>query len=161
MGGFFAYGNKLSLAKVIISGTLGMLVTFLAAYFLGRKTGISIAKKFRQEKYLQLAKRLLNKHGPVILTTSLLANLTRFWIAYTAGSQNFNIFKFIFYALTASLTWNSLLVVIGYLAGSERRHLQLGLAKLGIFSWSILLVALLILYIKTKKELKEIKEENT
>src|SRR3989304_4461371 len=94
LGGFFSYGNKLNLAGVILSGTLGMLTTFLIAYVLGRKTGFSLAKKFHQQKYFELAKRLLENHGPIILTTSLLANITRFWIAYVAGSQKYRFFKF-------------------------------------------------------------------
>ena|SRR3990172_44616 len=158
LGGFFSYGNKLNLAGVILSGTLGMLTTFLAAYFLGRKTGFQLAKKFHQQKYFELAKRLLENHGPTILTTSLLASLTRFWIAYVAGSQSYNIFKFIFYASVSSLTWNSLLVTVGYLAGSEREELESGVAKLGILSWGILLLTLGIIYIKTRKEFLEIKK---
>ena len=159
LGGFFSYGNKLDLVGIIISGTLGMLITFLVAYFLGQKTGLQLAKKFHQEKYAHLAKNLLENHGPVILTTSLLANLTRFWIAFAAGSQNYNFIKFIFYASVASLTWNSLLVSIGYLAGSERHELESGIAKLGILSWGILIIALAIIYFKTKKEVKEIKDK--
>ncbi|KKQ53409.1 MAG: DedA [Microgenomates group bacterium GW2011_GWC1_38_12] len=158
LGGFFSYGNKLNLAGVILSGTLGMLTTFLIAYVLGRKTGFSLAKKFHQQKYFELAKRLLENHGPIILTTSLLANITRFWIAYVAGSQKYRFFKFMFYATAASLTWNSLLVTVGYLAGSERGQLESGLAKLGILSWGILLLTLGIIYIKTKKEFLEIKK---
>ena len=97
-GGFFSYVNNLSLVGIVISGWLGMLITFLLAYFLGRKTGLSLAKKFHQEYFFRQATILLEKHGATILTTSLLANLTRFWVAYVAGSQNYNLIKFIFYA---------------------------------------------------------------
>ena len=156
LGGYFSFGKSLNLVAVIISGTLGMLTTFIGAYFLGQKTGFILAKKFHQEKYFHLSKRLLEKNGPVILTTSLLANLTRFWVAYAAGSQNYNFIKFIFYALTASLTWNSLFISVGYIAGSKRQELEGSLAKLGILSWGIVFLVLAIIYLKTKKERKDI-----
>jgi membrane protein DedA with SNARE-associated domain len=159
LGGFFAFGNRINLVGVVVSGTLGMLVTFLIAYQLGKKTGASLAKKFHQEKYAQLAKRLLNNHGPVILTTALLANLTRFWIAYAAGAEGYSFVRFFFFASAASLTWNSLLVTIGYLAGSGRNELESGIAKLGILSWGFLFLALGIIYLKIKNEVKEIQNK--
>ncbi|KKQ85579.1 MAG: hypothetical protein UT08_C0005G0030 [Candidatus Woesebacteria bacterium GW2011_GWB1_38_8] len=158
-GGFFAYGNNLSLVGIVISGWLGMLLTFLAAYFLGRKTGLSLAKKLKQESFAQQAKILLERHGAVILTTSLLANLTRFWVAYVAGAQRYNFIRFLFYAMTASLTWNSLLVIVGYLAGAERQKLESSIAKLGIISWILVIIALGIIYWKTKSELKQIRKK--
>lgn len=151
-GGFFAYSNNINLAGIIISGWLGMLVTFVGGYVLGRYTGTTFAKKLRQEIFLAKAQDLLNNHGAVILTTSLLANLTRFWIAYVAGSQKFSFVKFIFYASAASLTWNSLLVSIGYLAGSERHNLEVGLARLGIISWLLLVVAVGVIYFNIRRD---------
>jgi membrane protein DedA with SNARE-associated domain len=156
IGGFFAYGKPLVLVGVVLAGTSGMMATFLLAYLLGKKYGMSLAKKFNQQDNAKRAKHLLEKHGPVILTTSLLANLTRFWIAFVAGSQEFKIFKFILYATVASLTWNSLLVFVGYLAGSERGKLESGVTRLGIFSWALVVVAGTIIYWKIKKEYKEI-----
>ncbi len=159
LGGFFAFGKSSTLALVVISGSLGMLVTFIGAYILGRKTGFTLAKKLNQEKFAQQASILLEKQGPVILTTSLLANLTRFWVAYVAGAQGYNILRFLFYATTASLTWNSLLVTIGYLAGSERSHLESGIAKLGILSWILVLFLVAIISLKMKREFKKIQKQ--
>lgn len=157
LGGFYAYGNKVALIGVIISGSLGMLTTFLAAYVLGRKTGVFLAKTFRQEKIARQAKILLEKHGPPILTTSLLASLTRFWVAYIAGSQSYNLINFLFYAIVASLTWNSLFVVIGYLVGSERENFEYWLARLGIVSYLLVILAMGVIYWKITKEFKKIK----
>src|SRR3972149_5199022 len=158
LGGFFAYGKSSTLVGVVISGSLGMFITFLGAYILGRKTGLTLARKLNQEKFAQQASLLLEKQGPVILTTSLLANLTRFWVAYVAGAQGYNILRLLFYAATASLTWNSLLVTVGYLAGSERSQLESGLAKLGIFSWIFVLVLMGAISFKIRKEFKKIQK---
>ena len=82
IGGFFSYGNNPSfLVGTLIFGALGMLLTFLLAYYAGLKTGLYFIKKFHQEKNAKRAELLLKHHGPTILTTSLLANLTRFWVS--------------------------------------------------------------------------------
>src|SRR3990170_1598999 len=94
-------------------------------------------------------------------TTALIASIEQlylswgFLIAYVAGTQRYNFIKFSFYALVASLTWNSLFVIIGYLAGSERQNLEAGLARLGILAWGIVLVGILIIYSKSKKEFSQ------
>jgi len=158
LGGFYSYGEKTNLIGVVISSTLGMLLAFLVGYLAGRKTGFYLVKKFKQEKNALLAKNLLENQGAVILTTSLLSNLTRFWIAYVAGVEKYNIFRFIFYGTIASLTWNSLFVMIGYLAGSEREKLESGLGKLGILSYGIVVIAILVITWSIKKEFKQLKK---
>ncbi|OGM20301.1 hypothetical protein A2955_03775 [Candidatus Woesebacteria bacterium RIFCSPLOWO2_01_FULL_37_19] len=157
LGGFFAYGSKTTFLGVIFFGWFGMMTTFYLGYFLGKKTGYSIAKRLHQEKFAGRAKILIEKHGAIILITSLMANLTRFWIAYVAGAQNYSLPKFTLYAAIASFFWNFLLVTVGYLAGSERQELETGLARLGILAWGLLILAIWIIYSKSKKEFSEIK----
>ena len=158
-GGFYAYGGKISLLGILVASWLGAWLTFLMAYILGNKTGMFLVKKLRQEKNAARAKLLLKRHGPTILTTAMLANLTRFWVAYIAGAQGYSLVRFIFYSGVASLAWSSLMVIIGYLAGSGRQNLEAGLAGLGILSWALALPAMGIIYLKTRKEFKQFKEE--
>lgn len=154
LGGYFSFNSGLSLVGVILSGGLGMFATFLLSYALGKNTGERLAKRLNQQQNANKAKRLLQNYGAVILTTSLMANLTRFWVAYISGTQKYSLPKFIFYSITASLTWNSLLAVIGYMAGSERERIEKGLTYLGFLSWILfILVIALILYF-SKKEFK-------
>lgn len=152
MGGYFSFGNPGMLVIFVISGSLGMLSTFYISYLLGKKTGYAFARRLNQENNIKRARILLEKHGPVILTTSLLASLTRFWISYVAGAQKYNFVKFTFYATIASLTWNSLFVMVGYLAGSQRQSLETGIAQLGILAWGMVIIAVLIIYLKSKSE---------
>jgi len=51
-----------------------------------------------------------------------------------------------FYSGVASLAWSSLLVIVGFLAGSEREKLEAGLAGLGILSWGLVFLAAAIIY---------------
>jgi len=160
LGGFFAFGGKISLIGVVISGWLGAWTSFIASYILGFKSGMWLVKKFRQEKNTALAKHLLNKHGGKILTTSTLANLTRFWMAYVAGTEKYNFPRFLFYSGAASLTWTSLMVVIGFMIGTERKNLEGWTAGLGIFSWVLLLVAIGFIIWSIKKEHRKFTREN-
>ncbi len=159
LGGFYAYQGPLRLSFVIICAFGGMFITLLGAYLIGEKTGLRLAKFLKQEKNAHIAKILLEKHGAVILTTALLANVTRFWIAYIAGSQKYNVFKFMLYAAVASLTWVSLLVSIGYVAGTGRHTIERGLAQAGIFSWLFVFIVGGLLYWRLKDELKEAQED--
>lgn len=158
LGGFYSQTQQVSFYGILIFSFLGMLLTFVLAYFLGLKTGQSLVKKLHQEKNARRAKSLLTNHGPVILTTSLLANMTRFWVAYVAGIQRYPFFKFLFYAGAASLTWTSLLAIIGALAGQKRASLETGLARVGILAWGLLIVALFVIYKKTRGEYETFKE---
>ena len=111
-----------------------------------------LAKKFKQEANAAKAERLLQKHGGVILSTTLLSSLTRFWIAVVAGSQKFKSLTFLVYASVASLSWSFLLVSVGWLAGTSREAVESGLTILGILSWLIIVGAAILLYLIIKKQ---------
>ena len=158
LGGFYAYSGKLSLFGILLFSWLGAWSTFILAYLLGNSTGYFFVKKLRQEKNAEKAKILLEKHGGTILTTSMMANLTRFWVAYIAGVEGYNFLKFFFYSAAASLTWSSLMVVVGYLAGSERVRLEEALAKLGILSWLFFFVVVVFLYLRAREGFRSVKK---
>ena len=158
-GGFFAYSGKLSLLGVLVFSWLGAWLTFIFAYLLGSKVGYSLVKRLKQEENAKKAKLLLERHGGVILTTSMMANLLRFWTAFAAGAENYSPLKFLFYSGAASLTWSSLMVVVGYLAGSERVQLESVLAKHGVGSWILFFLLGLVLYLKARKEFRHFKGE--
>ncbi len=155
-GGFFAYSKTLSLFLVIVSGLLGTWVTPFVGYWIGRKTGMTMAKKFKLEKKVDKARRIIDRHGRLILTTSLLSNATRFWISYAAGMQRYDLKKFIFYSGITSLSWVSLWSMAGYLAGGERISIERTVARLQFMAWIILLLALISIYVSAKKEHKEL-----
>lgn len=155
VGGFFANGGPLSLFWVILSGWLGAWTTLLLAYAIGKKSGMYFVKKFKQEKKAEMAHTLLAKHGAVILSTSLLASLTRFWVAYVSGMESYDFLKFLFYSGAASLGWVSLMTVVGYLTGGERTSLEKAIAQLGILGWVLVIIALAAAYLAARKEFKK------
>lgn len=159
LGGFYSFDGPLYLLPVILFAWFGGWLTFVLAYYLGRQTGFWLVKSLKQEKNAARAKLLLNKHGGVILTTSLMANLTRFWVAYIAGVEKYSFSKFFFYSGAASLTWSSLWVVVGFLTGSERARLENAIVRLGLLAWGFVIVAMVTIYLKNKQEFRQLKEE--
>jgi len=161
IGGFFSYSREVSLYIIILAGWFGQWLTFLIAYYIGLRSGMFLVKKLNQQRNAKKAKILLDKHGGTILTASMMANLTRFWVAYIAGTQKYNVVKFLFYSGVASLGWTSLMVMIGYIAGIQRARFESSLAGLGIIAWALLFIALLVIYWKTKKEFREFRGEES
>lgn len=158
LGGFFAYNSPLNVFLVFFSGWAGIFGVLLCAYYIGDKTGMRIAKKLGQEKNAKRADKLLHKHGAIIITTSLLANITRFWVAYVAGIHRFDLKKFSIYALSASFTWTALLVGVGYVAGASKEKLEASLAQIGILSWLLVFLAAGIITWKIKQEYEDLKD---
>lgn len=149
----------LTLPAVIIYGTLGAWSAFNLAYFLGRKSGMWLVKKLKQEKNAQFAKQMLIKNGPTILTTSMLANLTRFWISYIAGVDKYSFVKFNVYAFIASLTWISLMTFLGFFAGYEKDILNNVVKSVGVLAWIFLIIAIYVIVKAIRHEYKHFKED--
>lgn len=155
VGGYFAFSGQIHLLGVILAGWMGAWLTFLLAYFFGFRSGNWLIDKLHQEKNARKAKSMLKNYGPAILTTSMLANLTRFWIAYISGVEKYSFRRFFFYSAAASLAWVSLMSVVGYIVGSERGSLENGLAGLGALAWIFLFVAIGVIIWSGKKEFEE------
>lgn len=160
LAGFFSNGsNQINLVSIILYGTFGAWLTFNLSYLLGKKSGMWLVKKLRQEKNAAFAKRLLTNHGGVILTTSMLANLTRFWISYVAGVENYNFKKFSLYSFTAAVGWSSIMALAGFVAGFEKNNLENAIGATGLVGWIFLLVALFFLQKSIKHEYHHFKKD--
>lgn len=160
ISGYLSNGNpNMPLVPIIVWGTLGTWIAFLLAYLLGNKTGMWLVNKLHQQKNARFAKSVLKNNGAAILTTSMMANLTRFWISYIAGVEKFNFLKFNLYAFVASLSWVSLMVLLGYFAGFEKENLRNIMRSIGILAWVFLIVAGVVIYRSVKHEYKHFKDD--
>lgn len=160
IAGYLSNGNpNLPLIPIILWGTVGTWIAFLLAYALGRKTGMWLVNKLHQQKNASFAKRILKNNGAAILTTSMMANLTRFWISYIAGVEKYNLLKFNLYAFVASLSWVSMMVLLGYFAGFEKENLRSLTRSVGILAWVFLIIAVVVIIKAIKHEYKHFKED--
>ena len=160
IAGYLANGSAtLNLIPIILAGTFGAWLAFILAYLLGSKTGMWLVKKLHQEKNAEFAKRILKNNGAAILTTSMMANLTRFWISYIAGVEKYNFWKFNIYAYVASITWVSLMTILGYLAGYEKENLKKIVGGIGILAWIFLAIAVFIIIKAIRHEYHHFKKD--
>lgn len=160
IGGYLSNGNpNLPLVPMIIWGTLGAWIAFILAYLLGSRTGMWLVNKLNQQKNARFAKTLLQKNGGVILTTSMLANLTRFWISYVAGVDKYSFLKFNFYAFISSLSWVSLMTLLGFFAGYEKENFRKVTNNIGILAWVLLIIAIFVIVKSIRKEYKHFQED--
>lgn len=160
IAGFFANGShNINLFSVILFGTIGAWLTFTLSYLIGKKSGMWLVKKLKQEKNANFAKKLLVNHGGVILTTSMLANMTRFWVAYIAGVENYDFKKFSLYSLTAALGWSSLMAIAGFVAGFEKNNIEKAIGATGVVGWIFLGLALYFIHRSIRHEYKHFKED--
>lgn len=160
VAGYLSNGNSnIPLIPIIVWGTLGTWIAFNLAFALGHKTGMWLVNKLHQQKNAEFAKRVLKNNGAAILTTSMMANLTRFWVSYIAGVEKYNFLRFNIYAFIASLSWVSMIVVLGYFAGFEKQNLRNITKSIGIIAWFFLIVAAIVIYNAVKKEYKHFKDD--
>lgn len=152
--GFFSNGGSMNLTAVIISGFMGTWGMLIFSYFLGVKTGGSVVKLLKQEKNALRAERMLSAHGNAVLSTSLLSNVTRFWISYICGVQRVPLKRFLSFSFFAALSWVSLWVTVGYLLGAERASFESNLARLGFIGWLLPAVAFAVIYYYSRKDFK-------
>lgn len=152
IAGYFGNTIQLPLIPIIIWGSLGTWFAFILSYILGRKTGMWLVEKLHQEKNALLAKHLLKKHGGIILTTSLLSNLTRFWVSYVAGVEKYSFYKFNLSAIISSISWVTLLVFLGYFAGYELENLKRISNQAGVIAWGFLILSITIIFVAIKIE---------
>lgn len=160
IAGYLSNGNpNLPFIAIILYGSLGAWLAFVFAYLLGSKTGMWLVNKLHQQKNAEFAKRMLKNNGPAILTTSMLANLTRFWISYIAGVEKYNFLKFNLYASIASITWVSLMTILGFLAGYEKEYLKRIISGVGILAWVFLGVAVFVIVKSVRHEYHHFKRD--
>jgi membrane protein DedA with SNARE-associated domain len=155
LGGFLSFEGNVEFASILISAWLGAWSTFLLAYALGNKIGNKLVSKLHQEKNAKIAETLLMKHGGAIITTSLVANLIRFWVSFVAGERNYSFKKFFIYSSVAALSWSAILTTLGYIVGMERANLEDAVSRLGIIAWVLLAIAVGVIYWAFKKEFKK------
>ena len=160
IAGYLSNGNSnLPFIPIILYGSLGAWMAFVFAYFLGNRSGMWLVKKLHQEKNAEFAKRMLKSNGPAILTTSMLANLTRFLISYIAGVEKYNFLKFNIYAYVASVTWVSLMTILGFLAGYEKENLKRIIGGVGILAWIFLGIAIFVIIKSIRHEYHHFKKD--
>lgn len=126
--GFLASQGMLIAPLVILAAVLGDLVGGIIAYYIGfyveEKVILSAVKKYGRYVLLKEADyvkttNLIKKYGtPVVFVAKMTPGL-KAWTSVAAGICEIKLYKFIISSVSASIIYNSILVVLGYYLGKN------------------------------------------
>jgi len=122
--GYLVQQGRMSLAPVILFGTLGSLfgayLNYFASHYLGRPLLLKYGRFvwISEEKFARVESFFL-RHGEVSTFIGRLLPVVRHLISLPAGLAGMNHLKFSLYTLLGSFIWVSVLTWLGYLLGSN------------------------------------------
>ena len=122
--GVLAYQGHLSLALVIVIGTLGELAGSSAAYGLGRLGGRHTVERYRKyllmtRKDVERAERFFAGRGAWSVAVARVIPLVRAFAGLVAGFMEVPALPFEIFNLIGTAVWATALSVIGYELGND------------------------------------------
>ena len=158
--GYLAYKGEMNLYMVILMGILGSVGGALLNYYLAKSFGRTFILKygkyfFIKEKTLDKLESFFSKHGEVSTFTGRLIPGIRQLISLPAGLARMNMAKFSFYTALGAGIWVVVLVVLGYVVGSNEELISEYLQVATLISL-ISVVFIAVFYVIRYKRRKEI-----
>ncbi len=122
--GYLVSLGQLNLWVVGLAGAIGCVLGSLLAYWLGMYGGRPVIEKYGRyilisRHDLDLADRLFNRYGEIIIFTSRLLPAIRTFISFPAGVARMNLSRFIIYTFAGSLPWCLALAYVGQKLGEQ------------------------------------------
>ncbi len=122
LGAFFAASGYLSIYGVIASAATGAILGDNAGYWLGRKGGRPLVRRygryvFIKETHLAKAERYFQQHGDKTVFFGRFISILRTWAAFLAGVNAMRWPVFLFYNAAGGILWAIIYGIIGYFIG--------------------------------------------
>jgi len=139
-----------SLVWSVIGGLTGSLICYVLGYY-GEMILIErIEKRFPKTKgSVDTVNKWFAKYGKVAVLLSRLIPLTRTFISFVAGATRLDLFTFIAYSLAGILTWNTVLISLGYFVGDNLEYIHAIMSRFSaIVGVVFILIICLLLYAK-------------
>jgi membrane protein DedA with SNARE-associated domain len=161
--GYLAFKGEMNLYIIILVGILGSVTGALLNYYLamifGRKFILKYGKYFFiKEETLAKLDTFFSKHGEISTFTGRLIPGIRQLISLPAGLARMHIAKFSFYTALGAGIWVVVLVIVGYLVGSNEVLISEYLKSATLVAFiSVILITLF--YVIRNKKRREILED--
>jgi len=155
--GFLITTGTFTFLGVILASTLGSLAGSLFSYYLGKKGGYPLVKKFGKyllldESHLAWTEEWFGKYGEKTIFISRFVPVVRHFISIPAGVGEMNLKRFLTYTALGALAWNSFLTYIGIVLKNNWTKVQAYSHILDIFIIILLIIALaFFLYVHLKR----------
>jgi membrane protein DedA with SNARE-associated domain len=124
LAGYLVYIGALQYWPVVLYSTVAALLGSSADYYIGRKFGTRLIRgqvrlPYVSAKHLQRVQAWFDVHGPAAVALFRLVPAARVLISFPAGACEMNPITFEFYTLIGCLTWDVVLVYLGWWLGSS------------------------------------------
>ncbi|WP_040489314.1 DedA family protein [Fulvimarina pelagi] len=150
LAGYEAATGSMSIATVIISGTIGSLLGIIPWYYVGEWMGLRRTKRFaaKHGRWITMgpqdvdkANDWFNRHGPEAVLFGRLVPTVRTLISVPAGIAHMSLWKFLIYSAMGSAVWTSLLAFAGYFLRSQYEAVE---NYVGPVSNAVLVIILIV-----------------
>ena len=144
--GYLVFKGEFSLLGVALVGAVGNIIGTLFTYHVARYLGLPFLYKYGKyvlvtHKDIDLARRLFEKFGALMIFASRLVPGIRGFIPIPAGIARMKIIPFVIYVFTGSFLYSLVLTYAGVVAGKNWDTLGPYFRK---FDWVIVIIILAI-----------------
>lgn len=127
--GYLVFKGAMTLWGVAVAGAVGCVLGSIPAYYLGAFGGRPLVEKYGKwllisHHDLQLADRLFDKHGEIVIFLGRLLPGIRSFIAFPAGVSRMHMGTFVVYTFVGSLIWCYALAYVGMKLGENWQSLK-------------------------------------
>ena len=157
--GFLAGQGKLNFMLVIVFSSLGSLLGSLISYYIGKRGGYSLVKKFGKyllldETDLQKTQQWFEKRGEKTIFISRFIPVVRHLISIPAGVGRMDLKKFCLYTVLGATLWNGFLAYVGFVLGQRWEMVRQYTEPLSLAVAIILVIAAVIVVYRQVKHKK-------
>lgn len=164
-GGFMTTYSHINIVGVIIASTIGSVLGAIVLYYIGRILNEERLEKLINSKVgkvlhfkmsdIKSAEKWFNSKGITTVFFCRFIPVVRSLISIPAGISKMRLTPFIIYTTLGSLIWNSVLAILGKLAGSHWENIVTyvsNYSKVGVIVLSIVFIIFVIYFMIKKKK---------
>lgn len=154
LAGFSTQQGDMNLVLVIVTSTLGAYVGALVLYWLGAALGLERSIRWLSKLPLvdrgdfEKAAEWFSRHGRSAIFFGRLLPGIRSVISLPAGAQRMNLVTFSLFTVAGSAIWNSLLIGLGALLGTQYRLIDQYSQYLNYAVYAALVVVIIWLVVR-------------
>lgn len=127
--GYLVSTGRFTLLGAALAGAIGCVLGSIPAYYLGKYGGRKMIVRYGRwvlisHRDLELADRLFQKYGEVVIFAGRLLPVVRTFIAFPAGVSKMNPGRFYLYTFVGSFIWCYVLAALGKIFGDHWENLR-------------------------------------
>lgn len=120
--GYLIFKGRLQFPLAFVAGFAGSMCGISLSYFLGRRFGLRVVRRFINNTYLELTTRWFHRIGYWLLTICYFVPGVRHFAALVAGMSKLPFRTFALYAYPGAAAWVATFLSLGFLFGESWQH---------------------------------------